>query len=428
MNRIKNNPARPADTTAAGPLFSTRKKKTMITNKLISIAVAAAMMAAGCSRDYNDDIRDEYGSLLDTPSDDTPSDDVEHHFDPTLVMGADISLLPSYEAAGSVYRDAAGNASDALTLFAQASMTTMRVRLFVDPTGTDKAVVQDLDYVTSLCQRLVGAGFGVMLDFHYSDTWADPVKQYKPAAWEGLTGSDLTDRVYTYTKDCLEHLKAAGVVPTHIQVGNEITSGMIWEDGRISYGSDTNWSTFAALFNSGAKACREVCPDAKVILHIERPGKLDLQKQFIQRAMAFNFDFDVLGLSYYPIWSDHGTIEAFSATLDYYAQTYPDIAVMVCEFSYNYAWYPTDATFDYTSVYPATAEGQRLFTADLIAMLRTHSNVTGLFWWFAEENEKNDAGYTGILSNWINRGLFDNTTGCALPAMDELSRFLEIRE
>ena len=144
--------------------------------------------------------------------------------------------------------------------------------------------------------------------------------------------------------------------------------------------------------------------------------------------MAFNFDFDVLGLSYYPIWSDHGTIEAFSATLDYYAQTYPDIAVMVCEFSYNYAWYPTDATFDYTSVYPATAEGQRLFTADLIAMLRTHSNVTGLFWWFAEENEKNDAGYTGILSNWINRGLFDNTTGCALPAMDELSRFLEIRE
>ena len=86
------------------------------------------------------------------------------------------------------------------------------------------------------------------------------------------------------------------------------------------------------------------------------------------------------------------------------------------------------STFDYTSVYPATAEGQRLFTADLIAMLRTHSNVTGLFWWFAEENEKNDAGYTGILSNWINRGLFDNTTGCALPAMDELSRFLEIRE
>lgn len=398
--------------------------------KHIITLLAAAMTVAACSRDYIDDVRNEYGNLGTTPSDgndDGDNDDDNTKFDSTLVMGADISLLPTYEAASVKYCDTLGNVvADATTLFADAKMNTMRIRLFVNPENdTDPEVVQDLTYVKSLCKRLVEKGFNIMLDFHYSDTWADPVRQTKPAAWSELSYADLVTNVYTYTTDCLKELKAEGVEPTHIQVGNEITSGMIWNDGKIGYSSDSNWDKFAELFNSGAKACREQCPNAKIILHTERPGNLNLQTQFYQRVAKYKFDFDIIGLSYYPIWSGHGNIEAFDKTLTYFEQTYPNKPVMICEFSYNYAWYPADAEFDYTSLYPATPAGQAAITRDLITMLRTHQNVTGLFWWFAEENEHNDASYTGILDGWFNRGLFDNQTGKALPALYQLQNFLK---
>ena len=126
-------------------------------------------------------------------------------------VGGDISLLPKYEEAGVVYRNADGQAvSDVLAFFSEEGLNAMRVRLFVDPSHDyDKAVCQDLDFVKKLGKRIKEAGMQLMLDFHYSDTWADPAKQWTPAAWKSLSNEELYQKIYEYTKDCLQQMKAS---------------------------------------------------------------------------------------------------------------------------------------------------------------------------------------------------------------------------
>ncbi len=145
-------------------------------------------------------------------------------------VGGDISMLPKYEQAGVVYKDKNGNTvSDVIAFFKQEGLNAMRVRLFVDPTqDNDKAVCQDLDYVKTLGKRIKDAGMQLLLDFHYSDTWADPGKQWTPDAWKSLNDADLANKVYEYTKDCLQQMKNAGAEPDMIQTGNEISYGMLW--------------------------------------------------------------------------------------------------------------------------------------------------------------------------------------------------------
>ena len=149
----------------------------------------------------------------------------------SLWLGGDISMLPALQRSGAVYRDSSGRTIDPYDLFAQQGWNMMRVRLFVDPQNApgrhhDEGVCQDLDYVIDLCRIIRERGFEVMLDFHYSDTWADPAKQFTPKRWEGLGAKALADSIYRYTRNCLLALKEAGVVPATIQVGNEITFGM----------------------------------------------------------------------------------------------------------------------------------------------------------------------------------------------------------
>ena len=145
-------------------------------------------------------------------------------------VGGDISMLPKYEEAKVVYKDKNGNTvSDIIAFFKQEGLNAMRVRLFVDPSqDSDKAVCQDLAYVKALGKRIKDAGLQLMLDFHYSDTWADPGKQWTPDAWKSLTNSQLYDKIYEYTKECLEQMVAAGATPDFIQTGNEISYGMLW--------------------------------------------------------------------------------------------------------------------------------------------------------------------------------------------------------
>ena len=233
------------------------------------------------------------------------------------LLGGDISMLPSYEESKAVYRDSEGKAVKPLEMFSQLGWNAMRVRLFVDPglapaDHKDEGVCQDIGYVKRLGARIKRAGFRFMLDFHYSDTWADPGKQFMPARWSGVPRTALPDSVYAYTRASLEALVGAGAAPDLIQVGNEISNGMMWPEAKTSPFDDANQQLFGSLLAAGCRACRDVCPEAKIIIHTEKAGDWAFTKAFYDRLATL--DYDVIGLSYYPMW--HKAVGVLSATLD----------------------------------------------------------------------------------------------------------------
>lgn len=342
-------------------------------------------------------------------------------------LGADISMLTAYETifeAGHqvTYKDIDGTQSDALSLLKKYGMNSMRVRLFVNPT-MQKAVIQDIDYVKKLGKRIKDAGLSFVLDFHYSDTWADPAAQSVPAEWGNLSVDEYTEKLYSYTKAVLEYLVSVGVVPDMIQTGNEISYGLMYSSSSglfVDYLSDKNWDKFAAMLKSAGKACREVCPSAKIILHIERvPQPLNCAK-FANYMKQYEVDYDIFGLSYYPMY--HGNLAYLETALNKIEEA-TDKTIMIMETGYNSAYYPTDAKYDCQSIWPATESGQSLFIEQLVAKLNTHERVKGLYYWFPEENESATLGWTNLLDGWTNRGLFNNKTGNAVDAITKFAAF-----
>jgi len=347
-------------------------------------------------------------------------------------VGGDISLLPVNEAAGPTWKDRSGNAvSSPLELFRQEGMNAMRVRLFVSPekyAGSDKDAnaCQDIEYVKTLGRRVKDAGFKLMLDFHYSDTWADPAKQWTPAEWAALGDEQLYQKIYGYTKDALMQMKAAGAEPDFIQTGNEISYGMLWgpygtaAPKKCYSGSAANWERFTTLLRNAAKVCREVCPDAKIILHTERVAQPSVLTGFYNRMKGASVDYDIIGLSYYPVWhKDLATLETALNTLE---KTFADKDIMIVETGYCYSWYPEGGDYDYRNTYPATEEGQANYTRDLIAVLNRHDRVTGLFWWWMEYNAYPWA--VTHMDGWWYAPLFNSNTGNALPALSLMKDFL----
>ena len=356
-------------------------------------------------------------------------------------VGGDISLLPKYEQAGATFYGQDGSTiASPLAFFKEQGMNAMRLRLFVDPsknTGVDKDenVCQDLEYVKTLGKRIKDAGFKLMLDFHYSDTWADPGKQWTPAAWASLTDAQLQQKLYDYTKDVLQQMKAVGAEPDMIQTGNEISYGMLWGT-RAAVGSNNtnrcypsstsaNWSRFTNFLKQAIKACREECPQAKIIIHTERTSisqqndnkNYAALSNFYSKMKAANIDYDIIGLSYYPYF--HGAISELEGAINLLEKNYADKNIMVVEFGYPYAWAVGGTTYNYTAQYPYSETGQKQITADVIKMLNNHKNVNGFFWWWMEYNAKNTS-----LEGWYNAPLFDSRTGKATSALYELKNFV----
>ena len=343
---------------------------------------------------------------------------------PKKLLGGDVSLLPSYEQQGTVYKDFEGRQVRLLPFLKQQGWNAIRVRLFVDPDNAPEGhkgegVCQDLNYVIRLSRQIKKAGLQLMLDFHFSDTWADPGKQFTPKRWENCSREAMTDSVYAYTKASLLALKRAGISPELIQVGNEITNGLLWPTGKLDPTRDDNWDTVTDFLKAGSKACREVCPKAQIIIHTEKAGDWDITKSYYQHLRRYDVDYDIIGLSYYPMW--HGTIPNLGENLKRLNWLFPDKPVMIVETAAYYSherdhWAKPD---QYSEFYPISVEGQTQFTRELVTELNRHHNVTGLFWWFPEEN-----GFgNDVTKGWLNRGLFDNRSGQALPAMKEFSRF-----
>ena len=357
------------------------------------------------------------------------------------VLGADLSLLPAYEAAGTDYYPQNGGKviPDVLGYVkTEAGMNAVRLRLFVAPDGTDPSVCQTLGYVKDMGKRIKDAGMLFLLDFHYSDTWADPSSQTIPASWydlneigdlDNLTDWTVEQKVYNYTKDCLNELVSYGATPDFVQIGNEISYGMLWRKDydkvypKLTQGDcGWQWERLGKFLNAGAKAVREVTPDAKIIIHTERVAEEDATENFYTYLDNLEVDYDIIGLSYYPFY--HGSLQQLSITLKRLQQAMPQRKVHIVETAYNYAYYPTDAEYDLQDTWPATVAGQQQYVEDLTAELWHHSNVTGLYWWFAEENG-NGKNKT-VLGSWLNRGLWNNSTHRALPALSKMLVFLNV--
>ena len=354
-----------------------------------------------------------------------------------ISLGADISMLPEYERVNTPYYDNSGAKIDALTYMKDnAKMNSMRVRLFVSPTerGTSKTgVCQDLEYVKTLGKRIKDAGMDFLLDFHYSDSWADPSFQEIPDSWRP-SSLTLQEIVYSYTKESLEALVSAGATPDFVQIGNEVSYGMLWgSDNDKCYTSQsaesTQWQRFYTLLSAASRAVREVTPNAKIIIHTERSGEANTSKEFYSRLNAHNVDYDIIGLSYYPFY--HNSLSYLSSTLSSLETALPGKEVHIVETAYFYQYFATDAKYNTQATWAATPTGQSAFISDLITELGKHSNVTGLYYWFPEENGNGGATWSAsnvVITSWLNRGLWDNSSHKALPALLKLQDFLTSKE
>lgn len=356
----------------------------------------------------------------------------------TRYVGGDISLLPEYEATGAIYKTHDGRpVADLLPWLHDQGMNAMRVRLFVNPdlyarTHADNTdpdlcpdpnACQDLEYIIPLCRRIVDDGFSLMLDFHYSDTWADPAKQWTPIEWEGMDDEALRTAIYDYTRSILETLRDNGIVPAFIQTGNEISYGMMWgpvgsTQDKIYPSSTDGWDRFTALLREAGRACREVCPDAAIVIHTERSGSKTELVQIYDRIRRAGIDYDIIGLSYYPYF--HGGLELLDDSLTTLERQFADKEVMIVETGYAYKWEVPGTIHDFSDKWAYSDAGQDAFARDLVSTLERHDNVNGLFWWWMEYN-----AFGTTLSGWYNAPLFDSTTGRATSALKTICSFAD---
>ncbi|WP_031025638.1 glycosyl hydrolase 53 family protein [Streptomyces sp. NRRL WC-3725] len=325
----------------------------------------------------------------------------------TSIHGADISSLAKSEAKGGVYRTSSGTTGDALSVLKSYGMNYARLKVWVNPADgfNDKA------HVLATAKRVKAQGMKLLVDFHYSDSWADPGQQNKPAAWAGHTYSQLKTDVYNHTYDVLNALKAQGTTADMVQVGNEINGGMLWSEG-----STDNWSQLAGLINSGYAAVKAVNSSTTVALHLAKGGDKAGTEWWFDNAVANGVKFDAIGLSYYGYW--HGPLSDFQSTLDDAASRYGK-PVFVAETAYPFRLDSDDAltnqidtTGELVSGYPATVAGQTKWMNDVASIVEAVPNGRGLgvfYWeatWTAVTGNGWDPADATSGNGWENQALF----------------------
>lgn len=216
-----------------------------------------------------------------------------------FAKGADISWLPQMEATGYKFYNDEGKEEDCFKILKDHGINSIRLRTFVNPSDNPASGHCSKDETVAMATRAQKWGMRVMIDFHYSDSWADPGKQRKPKAWEGHDFPTLLNDLYNYTFDVISALKSAGVTPEWVQVGNEIPGGMIYPEG-----STQNWPQLAQLINKGYDAIKAASPESIVILHIDQGNNISRFRKWFDAATENGAKYDMIGLSYYPYWLD----------------------------------------------------------------------------------------------------------------------------
>ena len=247
-------------------------------------------------------------------------------------VGADISWLQSQEDNGLVFSDG-GVDGDAIEILRDNGMNYIRLRLFVNPQSelgySQRDGYCDLAHTLVMARRIKEAGMYFLLDFHYSDNWADPAKQIMPQAWQTYSYEEVCNAVYEHTKSTLEALKAQGTLPDMVQVGNEVSNGMLWPYGAVRH----SFAGLCGLLKEGIRAVREYAPKAEVMVHVALGGQAEESECFFDAMAEYGVDFDIIGQSYYPEW--HGTLEELESNAKTLVAKY-DKPLIVVEYRDHY--------------------------------------------------------------------------------------------
>jgi len=334
-----------------------------------------------------------------------------------FAAGVDVSHLRFFEDRGIAYREA-GRTGDALGILKKRGVNCARLRLFTSSAAQAAADpynrINNLEYTIPLAVRVKQAGLQLLLDFHYSDTWADPGKQAQPAAWTNLTFAELEQRIADYSSNGIAACKAAGALPDWVQVGNEITSGLLWPDGRVggAYENAAQWSQLGRLVKAAVRGIRDAAgtPPPKIMIHVDRGGDWATTQWYFDNLLREQVEFDLIGQSYYPFW--HGDLEALRNCLHLTASRYGK-PVVVAETAFPW----TNST-DVVGL-PATPDGQAAYVVELAKIVKGIPGGlgAGIFWWGTEYQRLAGVGTAGFEY----RSLF-GTGGDVLPAADVLGR------
>jgi arabinogalactan endo-1,4-beta-galactosidase len=305
----------------------------------------------------------------------------------SFAYGSDASWVTQMEASGLKFYNNSGAQQDLFTVLKGKGINAIRLRVWVNPTG---GYCNTADVVAK-AKRAAAAGMDILIDFHYSDTWADPGHQTKPAAWASLDFTTLMSTMYNYTYNTLNTLKSNGITPKWVQVGNETSDGMLWQDGRASV-SATNFKNFAWLVNCGYNATKAIYPSALVIVHVANGFNNTTTRWIFDGLVANGASWDICGFSVYPSTSSWATTDSQVLTNMQDMVTRYGKQVMICE-----------AGMDVNS-----AATTKSFLTDLITKTKSVSGGLGVFYW-EPEAYNSWQGYT--------MGAFDST-GKPTVAMD----------
>jgi arabinogalactan endo-1,4-beta-galactosidase len=334
------------------------------------------------------------------------------------VLGADISSLRKSEEMGGVYRHKDGTEADALQILKDHGLNYARLRVWVDPADGYHNKAEILE----MASRLKSLDIKLLVDFHYSDDWADPGKQIKPAAWQAYDFEQLKQAVYDHTFDVCNSLVSQGTPPDMVQVGNEINAGMLWPDGDYEH-----MDNLAALLKEGYQAVKDCSSSTLVMLHIAEGGDNDMARWWFGNMVQREVPFDVIGISYYPFW--HGSLAELQHNLNDISARY-EKDVIVVETAYAFTEQEDDFLSNIASSsmatpgYPFTPAGQRAMLRDIMAIVRAVPDGRGLgvFYWDATWTEVPGNGWEAANPEsgnaWENQALFDYDDR-VLPALEE---------
>lgn len=355
-----------------------------------------------------------------------------------FIKGMDISMLKEVEDLGGKFYDD-GIELDVFQILKKYSINAIRLRLWHDP--FDWALNpyggggNDFNTTVELAERIIKHKMSFVLNIHYSDFWTDPGKQIKPKAWEKLSGIELENKVYSYTRNILRNLKMRGLMPDMVQVGNELTNGFLWPDGKIS-----NHRAMMSLLKKGISAVKDVSNDIKIIIHLDNGCDNVMYRDWFDKAQNEGVDYDIIGLSYYPYWN--GTLDELEDNMNDISDRYgKNVIVVETAYGFTTETHPnanmifSKELADMTAFEP-TRLGQSMFMTQLMNRIRNVKNQRGkgfFYWepawlpvegstWSTIEGRK----YIGDVSeggnSWANQALFD-FNGNALPALKSIRDF-----
>ncbi len=364
-----------------------------------------------------------------------------------FIKGADLSTLLELEKCGARYFDG-GEEKEILSILKGYGFNSVRLRLWNDPYDKEGkpygAGTNDLDVTIKTAKKVVDAGFGFLFNLHYSDFWADPGKQIKPKAWDNYSVEELEQAVFDFTKDSMEALHKAGAKPTMVQVGNELSNGLLWPEGR-----KPGWDNITRFVNAGIRGVRVVDKSVPIMIHLDNGGNNGLYRDWFDHYTKEGEDFQIIGLSYYPFW--HGDLKSLEFNMNDIAKRYKK-DVVVAEVSMGFTMedygeyeqllpgerkgYATKPELAAKIEYPMTKQGQADFMQDFLTRVKHVASGHGkgfYYWepawipvpgsgWATPESLKymNDPGPCG--NEWANQALFDYD-GNANPALKVVRDF-----